>query len=583
MAEKQLPKIKTVFSKVLLISALMQIILLAVLISFAQKLYTSNKTQIIKNDLFVLDDITAKEIAKYSLLNNTYAIDLTLMSLQNRSEADEIAFIKSLDRLKFKNCDVNKDTPSICTVGKNTFTGIIPVIVDNINYGFLITKKNYKESFFDESTHTIAILTTFLIIIMIIINYCLILFSVKRYVNDNIKTLMSSVHGEKDFGKFSTKEHYEIARALFIERENNQKLQDRITQQEVDQALKDIVRQVTHNIRSPLSTLQILCKNSEATSSLYHSRQFRAVINDISSLIDNLTIKVKNSTPDDRRHLPRYLNLYSSIYTIVNSKLTEFNDFNCNIKVLTEGVNSESLWIYAAPLNLNSVISNLINNGYEAIIKDEKKIIIKIIELSGNSLEIAIIDNGQGIPYNILDAVQNGLSTKHAGQGIGLSSAIKYIKSIDGELSIKSTVEKGTEVSIKLPTITPPFFVSNIELVETKSLIIVDDEMTVHQYWRKLTKPNNIKTIHFHLPEDFISWYELNASYTSEYSYFIDYYYSNSTITGLDVLKQLKLSDVFLVTNDYDSLSIQEYCIENKVMVIPKPFPLAFNLSTKRR
>ncbi|MEN9390779.1 MAG: hypothetical protein RL017_76, partial [Pseudomonadota bacterium] len=42
-------------------------------------------------------------------------------------------------------------------------------------------------------------------------------------------------------------------------------------------------------------------------------------------------------------------------------------------------------------------------------------------------------------------------STKHTGKGIGLSSAVKYLKSINSKLTITSSEKNGTKIIITFP------------------------------------------------------------------------------------------------------------------------------------
>ena len=76
------------------------------------------------------------------------------------------------------------------------------------------------------------------------------------------------------------------------------------------------------------------------------------------------------------------------------------------------------------------------------------------LQVSDTHFTLSIQDNGCGIPANKLQDVLTGKSLKHNGNGIGLWSAIKYLQSIKGELSMESKLDVGTIVTISLPIYT---------------------------------------------------------------------------------------------------------------------------------
>ena len=72
----------------------------------------------------------------------------------------------------------------------------------------------------------------------------------------------------------------------------------------------------------------------------------------------------------------------------------------------------------------------------------------------GNKIEIAVKDNGNGIPQNIVDKIfQPFFTTKPTGQGTGLGLSLSYdiIKSHGGEIKLESKVGEQTEFIVLLP------------------------------------------------------------------------------------------------------------------------------------
>jgi signal transduction histidine kinase len=117
--------------------------------------------------------------------------------------------------------------------------------------------------------------------------------------------------------------------------------------------------------------------------------------------------------------------------------------------------------VNVVPQEIGRVILNLINNAFYAV-NDKKKQNIEgyepIVSVSTKKLndkvEIRIMDNGNGIPKNVVDKIfQPFFTTKPTGQGTGLGLSLSYdiVKAHGGELNVKTKEEQGSEFIISLP------------------------------------------------------------------------------------------------------------------------------------
>jgi signal transduction histidine kinase len=106
------------------------------------------------------------------------------------------------------------------------------------------------------------------------------------------------------------------------------------------------------------------------------------------------------------------------------------------------------------------VLLNLYNNAFYAV-TEKKKLIgdgyeptVSISTKNLNDIiEIKIIDNGNGIPQNIVDKIfQPFFTTKPTGQGTGLGLSLSYdiIKAHGGEIKAESEEGNGTQFTIQL-------------------------------------------------------------------------------------------------------------------------------------
>jgi signal transduction histidine kinase len=118
--------------------------------------------------------------------------------------------------------------------------------------------------------------------------------------------------------------------------------------------------------------------------------------------------------------------------------------------------------ISVIPQDMGRVLLNLVNNAFYAV--SEKKahqngtyepIVTIQTRKNGNTIEISVRDNGNGIPAKVLDKIfQPFFTTKPTGEGTGLGLSLSYdiiTKTHFGKLEVKTKEGQGTEFIISLP------------------------------------------------------------------------------------------------------------------------------------
>lgn len=115
---------------------------------------------------------------------------------------------------------------------------------------------------------------------------------------------------------------------------------------------------------------------------------------------------------------------------------------------------SEDIQVSADENKLIRVFQNIIGNAVEAFEKPGGSIQITVQE-TGEWVEIAIADNGPGIPEAIREHLFDAFVTygKRSGTGLGTAIAKSIIDAHNGEISFESISGKGTTFYIKLPPI----------------------------------------------------------------------------------------------------------------------------------
>jgi len=248
--------------------------------------------------------------------------------------------------------------------------------------------------------------------------------------------------------------------------------------------IRDHTAQVAHDIRSPLAALNTALKDLKELP-----EQKRILIRNatrrISDIANNLLVKYKakgdkNITQDVEKKDMKAELVSSLLDHLISEKRVQITEKPIDI-VLELGNNTHSCFVNLEPEKFKRVISNLINNAFEAI--EAEGVILLVLAKQDNDLIIEIIDNGKGIPEDILLKIKQGeiSSSKKGGFGLGISSAIQNIKSWDGSYDIKTKEGEGTTFTIRLPVSEEPdWFQSTVILSPNKHIIVLDDDESIH-------------------------------------------------------------------------------------------------------
>jgi signal transduction histidine kinase len=264
--------------------------------------------------------------------------------------------------------------------------------------------------------------------------------------------------------------------------------QTQMIQSEKMSSLGHLVAGVAHEINNPVSFIH---------GNLSHVQNY---INDLLNLVNLYSIHYPNTTTEIEQHkatidlaflrqdLPNLLksmalgtNRISAIVLSLRnfSRLDEAEFKSVN---LHEGIDSALLMlkhrlqstsehpefevicdygvlpqVECYPSALNQVILNILANAIDALAKrgaSPGQIQIRTAVVD-QSAEIAIADNGQGIPPSIQHQIFDPFfTTKAIGQGTGMGLAIAYqtiTEQHGGQLDCSSTVGEGTTFRIRLP------------------------------------------------------------------------------------------------------------------------------------
>jgi signal transduction histidine kinase len=225
----------------------------------------------------------------------------------------------------------------------------------------------------------------------------------------------------------------------------------------------EIAKQVAHDIRSPLSALNIV---SSVLFELPEEKR-RVVTNSISRIndiandllkqkieIQSLNVSGPTVTSLDASEM---IQVSSLVDNLVAEKRLQYQDHEL-MQIEADYIGTLDVVTKTDGKVLARVLSNCINNSVEALSQRFGKIIVAV-RATGSQVIISIKDNGKGIPADILEklgrqGVSYGKGGTTSGSGLGVYHAKRTVEALGGSFTIHSVLGRGTDVSIKLPRVT---------------------------------------------------------------------------------------------------------------------------------
>lgn len=216
----------------------------------------------------------------------------------------------------------------------------------------------------------------------------------------------------------------------------------------INEALSNQAKQVAHDIRSPLSVLNLIVPQfaDDSNERMVLVQQAVDRINSIAA--DLLNKRVTKSDSEDK------CNASKIIEKIVSEKRVALRE---NIFLKNEATNFDVI-INMSSLELERILSNLINNSIEAM-GDNGGHITCVLQQDINFHDIVVKDNGKGIPEHLFDKIgQRGVSfgkekNYSSGSGLGLFHAKQTLEKNGARLLISSALSVGTTITLRFPKI----------------------------------------------------------------------------------------------------------------------------------
>ncbi|MBF0303074.1 MAG: response regulator [Desulfamplus sp.] len=235
------------------------------------------------------------------------------------------------------------------------------------------------------------------------------------------------------------------------------------TMKAIDQVKSEFVAKVTHELRSPLSTIHeqlnmVMMSNmgenrGEGSEDQYilsrAKEKTKALIATIGDLLDLSRIEAGMAAKDPK---PIQIDeILKNVGDFLNARAVAKN------QTLTVTTPENPLPpITADPMAVESVFGNLISNAINYT--QEGGQIDVTCDLAGNNIRVKVKDNGFGIDAKYMDKiferfyrVKNDKTRFINGTGLGLPIVKGIVDSMNGYINVESEVNRGTSFTVLIP------------------------------------------------------------------------------------------------------------------------------------
>lgn len=357
------------------------------------------------------------------------------------------------------------------------------------------------------------------------------------------------------------------------------------------QALAEMAQDVAHHIRSPLvaaeNAIPMLIGVPDDTRRVLSNavREIRVLTDELKAQADRGRITsvplptVLMPTARLKEEKLSLQHIYSLIDHVVSKKRMELQQ--CPgieiIADLTDG--SYPLFASVQVTELRIALSNLINNAVDAY-PDSRGIVTVTCRVHGDRVQIAVSDAGRGIAKELIPQLgKRGFTFgKLGGSGIGLAHARFVVEKFGGSLTIISEEGRGTEVTLDIPRApTPEWFINELRLTENGTIVILDDDQSIHDLWNLRFKSCGLsiatsRIVHFNQADEFASWVGQVSPQSRPVTYLLDFELLGQEKNGLNLIEELRIAqNSILVSGRFDEEAVTARVLWLGIKMIPKP------------
>lgn len=227
--------------------------------------------------------------------------------------------------------------------------------------------------------------------------------------------------------------------------------------QKQQRSRKELLAGISHDIRSPLTSIQAYVEgllDGVAKTSQDRKRYLQTIkdkAEDLDRMVSQLFLFSKmelGEYPDN----PCVLRLDEMISQMTSETREEYEQKGMEIQP-----NLSPAVIYADPVQIRRIITNIMENSLKYKVKDKGKIIIAL-ERMESQWKLSISDDGPGVSsedlahlFEVFYRSDPARRNPNQGSGLGLAIVANAVERIGGRVSAKNAAGGGLEIDMFLP------------------------------------------------------------------------------------------------------------------------------------
>jgi len=207
------------------------------------------------------------------------------------------------------------------------------------------------------------------------------------------------------------------------------------------------VKALAHDIRGMLATVQLAIDRLM----LHEDKAVRKQCSTVEKIILKATEYCSDTVRDRRVKERQYLSTSQLVKDIdlILQPLAQSKNIDYDV------IHTDAIIPRRISKKLQRVIVNLGRNSIKAQSNQPNGRLIILIDVSQHEIVVELIDNGPGMPKDIIEELYEhiGNSTPFPKKklGMGLTSSYAFIGELDGQISISNSMFRGTKFQIQIP------------------------------------------------------------------------------------------------------------------------------------
>jgi two-component system phosphate regulon sensor histidine kinase PhoR len=231
------------------------------------------------------------------------------------------------------------------------------------------------------------------------------------------------------------------------------------TQKKLSEIKSDFINNMTHEFKTPIATISLAVdalRNEKVLADVNKINYFSGIIKEENKRMNNQVETILQAALLEKKELQfntKQINANILIATVLDNYGLQLNEKNGKCCLELDAQND---LIDVDELHFANVISNLIDN---AIKYSKENLMIKIKSYNNsNSFYFEVEDNGIGMSKDTVKNVFEKFYRAHTGNvhnvkgfGLGMNYVKTVISAMQGDISLVSTLGKGSTFKIEIP------------------------------------------------------------------------------------------------------------------------------------